>query len=152
MYIFSERETECCGVYCCLLYIGHGSPDYSCHTLCQWLLLLILFPLICLFFFLVLLPFQWTPVTSFCPFFNVVLFTSPSLSLLHCKADILHNRWRFLVDITGLCFLSSGFLWEGWDANVSTLYNDGQLCIYCLFIVDLYMKRNEYIIYIYIYT
>ncbi len=35
--------------------------------------------------------------------------------------------------------------------NVSTLYNDGQLCIYCLFIVDLYMKRNEYIIYIYIY-
>lgn len=48
--------------------------------------------------------------------------------------------------------LCSGFfLWEGWDANVSTLYNDGKLCIYCLFIVDLYMKRNEYIIYIYIY-
>ena len=44
--------------------------------------------------------------------------------------------------------MGSGFLWEGRDANVSTLYNDGQLCIYCLFIVDLYMKRNEYIIYI----
>lgn len=39
---------------------------------------------------------------------------------------------------------------ERWDANVSTLYNDGQLCIYCLFIVDLYIKRNEYIIYLYI--
>lgn len=47
------------------------------------------------------------------------------------------------------CYINM-FLWEGWDANVSTLYNDGQLCIYCLFIVDLYMKRNEYIIYIYI--
>lgn len=41
--------------------------------------------------------------------------------------------------------------WVGGGANVSTLYNDGQLCIYCLFIVDLYMKRNEYIIYIYLY-
>lgn len=51
----------------------------------------------------------------------------------------------FLVDIT--CFLGSWFLWEG----CITLYNDAQLCIYCLFIVDLYMKRNKYIIYIHIY-
>lgn len=56
----------------------------------------------------------------------------------------------FLVDVTRVRFLGSGFLRECWDSNVSTLYNDGQLCIYCLFIVDLYIKRNEYIIYLYI--
>lgn len=56
----------------------------------------------------------------------------------------------FLVDVTWVRFLGSGFLRERWDSNVSTLYNDGQLCIYCLFIVDLYIKRNEYIIYLYI--
>lgn len=46
----------------------------------------------------------------------------------------MRGQTRFLVDI-------SGFLWAGRDANVSTLYNDGQLCIYCLFIVDLYIKE-----------
>lgn len=32
------------------------------------------------------------------------------------------------------------FLWEGRDADISTLYNE-LLCIYCLFIVDLYIKE-----------
>lgn len=161
MCIFSERGTECCGVYCCLLYIGHGSLEYSCHThtlSMTTLLLLILFPLIRVFFFpgFVALPVDSSDffLYSFF-FFYVVLFTSPSLSLcyivkLTSSSQQVRVQILFLVDITWLCFLGSGFLWEGRNANVSTLYNDGQLCIYCLFIVDLYMKRNEYIIYIYI--
>lgn len=119
------------------------------------LLSFILFPLICLFS-LDVLPFQWTPVTSFCTFlkcFPVVSFTFASLSLCYIvkltyfvtgegSDSVFSGHYRTMF---------SGFLWEGRDANVSTLYNNGQLCIYCLFIVDLYMKRNEYIIYIYIY-
>ena len=46
------------------------------------------------------------------------------------------------------------FLGWGWgedrNADVSTLYNDGQLCIYCLFIVDLYIKK-KWVYYIYLY-
>lgn len=44
--------------------------------------------------------------------------------------------------------VSSG--WEGCSADVSTLCNNAQLCIYCLLIVDLYMKEII-ILYIYIY-
>lgn len=46
----------------------------------------------------------------------------------------------------------SGFLREGWDANVSTLYDDRQLCIYCLFIVDLYIKEMSILYIISIHT
>lgn len=100
-------------------------------------------------FLSLLLPFHWTP---FILFLNV-LFPSPSLSLLHCKADILHacedpdsvfSRHHMTV--------FSGFLREGWDANVSTLYNDRQLCIYCLFIVDLYIKEMSILYIISIHT
>lgn len=112
----------------------------------------------CLFFSWLCCPssgLQWLLFVLFFFFFYVVLFTSPSLSLcyivkLTSSSQQVRVQILFLVDITWLCFLGSGFLWEGRNANVSTLYNDGQLCIYCLFIVDLYMKRNEYIIYIYI--
>lgn len=49
--------------------------------------------------------------------------------------------------------------WEGSDADVCTLCKNAQLCIYCLLIVDLYMKEMIILcgyvcvfIYIYIYT
>lgn len=152
----SEQETECCGVYCCLLYIGHWSPEYSCHThthtFCQWLLLLILLPPHSYLCSLVLSP---PPVdsrdlflyffTCVCCFVHVVLSLS-SLFLCYIVKLTYFTSGEgsdsvFSVDITWIRFLGSGFLWERWDANVSTLYNDGQLCIYCLFIVDLYIKE-----------
>lgn len=88
--------------------------------------------------------------------FLVVLYTSSTLSSLFLCYIVKLTYFTTgegsdsaFADITCIRFLGSGFLWECWDENVSTLYNDGQLCIYCLFIVDLYIKRNEYIIYIY---
>lgn len=108
---FSEQETKCCGVYCCLLYTGHWSSGYSCHTRLSMttLILLILFPLILVSFpplcWFCCCLFKWTPVTFFCTFlcFPVSLYTLFALSLsslslcyiVHCTADIPHNKWGF---------------------------------------------------------
>lgn len=110
-------------------------------------------------------PLSSQPRALFCRlqrlYFNVlshlVVLASPSLCLCYmCTVKLTYFRTGEGSDSVfrgrDPGFLGSEFLSEGWDANVSTLYNDGQLCIYCLFIVDLYIKRNEYIIYtVYIY-
>lgn len=107
MYIFCEQETECCGFYCCLLYIGHRSPEYSCHThlsvttfVCFFLSAVSSFWLCC--------PFSSVDSSNF--FFVLFFFFFNYLFLLFCsrsplcvsvtlKADILHYRWG-----SRLCF------------------------------------------------
>lgn len=70
----------------------------------------------------------------------VCWFIFSSLPLVHCKADISHRvKFQIWIVVTWACSLGRGgdclYIVKWWT-----------LCIYCLFIVDLYIKRNEYIL------
>ena len=64
VYFQQTGNRVLCFVYSCLLYIGHRSAEYSCHTHSFISDYFCLFLLSSAFLFLVALSFQWMPVTS----------------------------------------------------------------------------------------